>query len=618
MARFLILLIFCLCASPAWAAEVAPEVEFARRGSQIIACVSYDIPEGYHAYAHRPGESGKPTDLSFVLEGHGAMPVLYPDGTPEKDIFDRSITVNTYSGRTVLLVGLPEHSSGTLYAASLEMLLCSNRHCVPFSRNFTGTVPDAIPLLSEVPWQQEASALLRKVAGSPASLSLESGSAPPPVYEKEEKAARTAPPAPVRGNVAGQQPEGEDFDLALTPRYVDTDLEIYSLGGAIFLGILAGLILNAMPCVLPVLTLKISSLLMTAHRENNYRSFRIHNLCFAAGVFTLFTILALVLGLAGMMWGQLYQNQLILLIMLLLVFLMGLSMLGVFTLPVLDLRIGEDTRNPLLKSYLTGLVTTFLATPCSGPLLGGVLAWAFSQPLPELMAVFWSIGAGMSLPYLVFSIWPGLARFMPKPGKWMLVFEQVLGFLLLATSIYLIYVLPEEKRIHILLLLLVAAFCAWIQGSFCGLRAPALARKLCGALGVLLIAATTFWVLGPETPGPVWQHFNPDIFARELGHRYMLVEFTADWCPNCKFLEASVLTEKNLRSWQKRYGLELVRVDITRSNPYAEDLLAQLGSKSIPLTALFGRGQQARSPLVLRDLYGEKTLENALEEVFDK
>ncbi len=169
---------------------------------------------------------------------------------------------------------------------------------------------------------------------------------------------------------------------------------------------------------------------------------REHNLCFAAGIMTLFTILALVFGLFDLMWGQLYQSHAFLLCMLLLVFLMGLSMLGVFHLPAMDLRLDAKNSNPRLCSYLTGLVSTFLATPCSGPLLGGVLAWAFTQPLPVLMVVFWAVGLGMSLPYLVICVDPKMANILPRPGAWMLVFEQVLGFMLLGTALYLLSILP--------------------------------------------------------------------------------------------------------------------------------------------------------------------------------
>lgn len=619
MAKSIILTILALffTVSCAFCAEITPRVEFARNGDTVLAHISYEIPSGYHSYANRPGEGGKPTELNFVLEDAGAMPVLYPAGNPQKDSFDPSLTLNVYSGPVSLLAVLPAHTDSRAYAATLEMLLCSSRNCTPIETSFTGTVPENPPLLATVAWREQAGLLLANEGGSLGALTLEQGASPPPVFEEEAQPRTRIAPMP-RQDSPEKTASPEDFEFGLNPRYVDDSLEVYSFGSALILGILAGLLLNAMPCVLPVLTLKVSGLLMLGYTKDRrkMRDFRLHNLCFAAGIFTLFTFLALLLGLADMMWGQLFQNQYLLLAMLLLVFLMGLSMLGVFTLPAFDLHLGENTKNPLLKSYLTGLVSTFLATPCSGPLLGGVLAWAFAQPLHVLVAVFWCVGIGMALPYLAFSICPALARFLPRPGEWMKTFENCLGFLLLATALYLLYILPEERRIQILCVVLLAAFCAWLWGAFCGINASHLRRRLCGAGGVLLLTLAVCWALRPEAPAPDWRPFSPQIFAHELGRRPMLVEFTADWCPNCKFLEASVLTDKNVTFWQKKYGLELIRVDLTRSNPFAERLLAQLGSRSIPLTALFPRGERARKPLVLRDVYGSETLRQAMGEAF--
>lgn len=614
---FYTILALFLSVSSAFCAEITPVVEFARNGDTILAHISYEIPEGYHAYANKAGEGGRPTQLNFILEGFGAVPVLYPAGAPQKDSFDPSLTLNVYSGPVSLLAILPAHMDSRGYAATLDMLLCSSRNCTPIENSFTGTVPENPPLLAALPWHTQASSLLANEGDSLGALTLEQGASPPPVFDEEEQSRTRIAPAP-RQDSPDKAANPDDFELGLHPLYVDDSLEVYSLGRALILGILAGLILNAMPCVLPVLTLKVSGLLLLGYAEDKrkMRDFRLHNLCFAAGIFTLFTFLAFLLGLADMMWGQLFQNQYILLAMLLLVFLMGLSMLGVFTLPAFDLRLGENTKSPLLKSYLTGLVSTFLATPCSGPLLGGVLAWAFAQPLHVLVAVFWSVGIGMGLPYLAFSICPALASFLPRPGKWMKIFENCLGFLLLATALYLLYILPEERRIQILCVLLLASFCAWLWGTFCGLDASHLRRRLCGAGGILLLAFGAWLALRPEAPAPDWRAFAPEIFAHELGRRPMLVEFTADWCPNCKFLEASVLTDKNVSLWQKKYGLELIRVDLTRSNPFAESLLAQLGSRSIPLTALFPRGERSRKPLVLRDVYGPDTLQQAMSQAF--
>ncbi|MBD5417213.1 MAG: cytochrome C biosynthesis protein [Desulfovibrio sp.] len=615
----------CACAT-----DVAPTLEFASKGDGVVAAMRYRIPEGYHAYAHEAAETGRPTNLAVTLEGKGAMPVLYPSGSLQRDQFDPDSTVSTYEGDVVVAVLLPEEARGRMYAAELTMLLCSDRHCLPVSQSLSGTVPELLPDFSGRDWREAVVSLLEKAGLPQASrggvpvdvLVEEEGAAPPPrtsasAADAEPQEAAAGEEASLLPTDGAALPPPEDFDLKLTPRYADAALEIFGLGKALFLGLLAGLILNAMPCVLPVLTFKISGLLLMGGGTGaNLRQFREHNLCFAAGILTLFTGLALLLGLADLMWGQLYQNQAILLVMLLLVFLMGLSMLGVFSLPSFDLKPGAAVHNPRLQAYLTGLVSTFLATPCSGPLLGGVLGWAFTQPLFVLVVVFWSVGLGMALPYLVFSIWPALARILPRPGPWMHVFEHLVGFLLLATALYLLSILPVEKHMQVLSVLLVVALCAWLWGRYCSLSAPPMRRRILGVAGCVLLGLAVVWVLRPVTPLPQWRDFSPEYFTANLGKKPLLLEFTADWCPNCKFLEATVLTGERLREWQARHGMELVRVDLTRPNAYAVRLLEMLGSKSIPLTALFPAGEMAEKPLVLRDLYTAEDLGRALHQTF--
>lgn len=599
-----------LCISRAMAMELPLDVDFARQGAHTLALVSFVIPPEYHAYGHAPGDTGRPTELSFVLEGSGAMPVLYPEGKASQDIYDPAIKTRIYEGRTSLLAILPEHCANGMYAAKLDLLLCSKRHCMPLSNSLAGSIPREIPPLAATTWQNEAARLLADQDKSSGAISMEEGQKPPLAQVVPEANPESSQPQ-IHG-----MPLSDAFSLNFSPRYAGLEAEVQSMASALLLGLLAGLLLNAMPCVLPVLTLKVSGLLLLGRGRKQVREFRRHSCWFAAGIMTFFTILALLLGLADLMWGQLYQNEAILLLMLLLVFLMGLSMLGVFTLPMLDLKLDARAKSPAIKAYLTGVISTFLATPCSGPLLGGVLAWAFIQPLPVLMAVFWSVGIGMSLPYVVFSIWPRLAHFLPRPGVWMHAFERALGFLLLATALYLLSILPADKHMRILCVLLAGGATAWAWGAFCGLSAPHWRRIVVAICSLGLAVAGVMWVMAPPAARLQWQTFSAESFSRQLGNKPMLVEFTADWCPNCKFLEATVLESGELRSLKDRYDLELVKVDITRPNEAAERLLHSLGSKSIPVTALFPPGADARSPVILRDLYSMDALRRAAKEAF--
>ncbi|MDR2572939.1 MAG: thioredoxin family protein [Desulfovibrio sp.] len=591
------LTLFFSLVGPADALELAPvRIEFARDGGRIIAVVLTDIPSGYHAYAHEPENSGRAALVDFSRADGRSLPVFYPAGMARRDYYAPKTIVSVYEGPTAFFIALPDAETGMPYSLELSLLLCSAKNCLPVRQHHTGLVPDALPDIENVPWYGQWNAI-ESAARIPAR---EGGRATPP----------SLTPA------ADNNPSEEKPVFQFTPQYADMALEISGLGKALLVGIVAGLLLNAMPCVLPVLVLKMSGFFMLAgaNDKENLRRLREHNLCFAAGVMSLFTVLALFLGLADMIWGQLFQNQTILLFLIIIVFLLGLSMLGVFTLPVLDFKFAAKTRNPRLRFYLTGFLSTLLATPCSGPLLGGVLGWAFTQALPVLVIVFWAVGLGMALPYLLLCIRPDIIRIMPKPGPWMLHFEHIVGFLLLGTALYLFSILPPGKYVQVLSALLLTAFCAWLWGQNSG--AAPLRRRAAGAVCLAILALSAFLALRPEPPLPQWQPFSPEYFSSKLGEKNILLEFTADWCPNCKFLETAVLTDERLRTWRKRFNLELIRVDMTHDNAFAGELLEKLGGKSLPLTALFPAGDKASSPLVLRDVYSARYIEESIRRVF--
>ena len=217
----------------------------------------------------------------------------------------------------------------------------------------------------------------------------------------------------------------------------------------------------------------------------------------------------------------------------------------------------------------------------------------------------------MALPYIVLSIFPSLAAILPRPGAWMGTFEKVVGFLLFGTCVYLLSILPDELHVQILIALLITGFAAYLWKCFCGLRAPK-SRRLVGSFLFLgIIAGSIYMALTPPTPAPGWKEFNPHEFVSDLGNKPMLVEFTADWCPNCKFLESTVYTEKNMAALKKRYGLTFVRVDLTDANAYGLKLLNLLGSRSIPVAAIFPQGGNASQPMVLRDVFSTSGLREA-------
>lgn len=560
--------------------------------AQRLAVLMLEPDEGWYSYANIPGGFGKPTKLNAAL-GKKPLQVLYPAGTPKPDPLDPSALVNAYLGKTPLFVLLPGKVNGAeSLTATLELLLCTKDKCLPTSLDLNFTVPNSpLPNARSQSWW-------------PALLAA---AKPAPTDQVE-----LTPDVAVPVEAAPMNPNGWS---ELKPRYLQPELEVSGLLKAILLGLLAGFILNFMPCVLPVISIKLSGLLAgntgldAALRRSKFRE---HNLYFALGILLYFFVLSAILGVTGLAWGQIFQKPEIVLALTALIFVLSLSLFGVFSLPIVDLKFDQMTTHPKLQALFTGLLATLLATPCSGPFLGGVLGWTLLQPPWVISSVLAAIGTGMALPYLVMVLFPGLVRFFPKPGAWTGHLEKIVGILLVGTCVYLLGILPEARIIPALMLLWLTAVAAWIWGA-AGPGFDSTRLVLLKLLAALILAAGVFVSL---RPAQVVTHLDPysEVSLRSmLGKETVVVDFTADWCPSCKVLEQTTLTPTRLGDMKTRYGLKLMRADLTEKNIEAEALLHALGSKSIPALAIFPKNAP-NSPLVLRDLFTPTQLDEALKQ----
>ncbi|WP_243368374.1 protein-disulfide reductase DsbD family protein [Fundidesulfovibrio soli] len=555
---------------------------------------------GYKTYGNDPGETGLPTRVQAVATPQGVpLPVLYPPGKSARDLFEPDKTVNVYAGPTPVFILLPEPlPEGYGVDARVTLLACSDSSCWPLSleNSFSSREAPNPPRADSRPWWPLLESLVNSGGGVVQATTGEPEAAP------------------------GEAPEQWSF----TPRSPHPALEVDSILKAIPLALLAGFLLNLMPCVLPVACLKLSGLLATCREgEQNcdrHAVIREHNIYFALGVVLYFTGLALILGLAGLAWGQLFQHPGLILGAAVVLFSMGLSLFGVFHLPVVDLKFASHHgRSPKAQALVTGLLATLLATPCSGPFLGGVLAWTLMQPVPVVMAVFIGIGVGMASPYLALALRPELVRFVPRPGDWMTRLEKIAGFVIMATVLYFLSILPAGLLLPALAALLATAVACHVWGAWTSLNQSALTRWSIRAVALAFAVAACVWALSPPAPKDAgWAAFSPAAFDKALGKEYLLLDFTADWCPTCKALEKTVLTPDKLASLRARYGFTAMRVDLTREDPAAMALLRALGSASIPVAALFPKGEGARSPVVLRDIFTASQLERAMGEAFGK
>ena len=561
----------------------------------LVLALTLTPAKGWYTYANEPGSPlAKPTRISATIApGSEPLAVLHPPGAAKPDAFEPGLTIMAYQGPTTFFVPIPAGTRRPFtLTAAVEMLLCTATKCLPVRQDlsYKSPGPEAdLPRAEQAAWWPSFTALSAKARPAPAAPA----------------AARPAPP-----------PDDSFAALArawvFTPVYLHPGLEVSNLVMAVLFGLLAGFILNFMPCVLPVVSLKLSALLSGgtgAGGRPREELFREHNLFFAFGILLYFLLLSLLFALTDLAWGQMFQRREVVAILAALVFVLGLSLMGLYSLPIVDLKFGVSERHPRLQALLTGMLATLLATPCSGPFLGGVLGWTLVQPAEIMAAVFAAIGTGMAAPYIVMTVSPRLVRFLPRPGPWTVHLERVVAFLLLGTCIYLLNILPQDYLIPTLVLLWITALSAWVWDI--GYKSDTRRRKvLLQCLGVVMFWVAALWAVQPKAESP-WQRFEAEAFTARLGTAAMVVDFTADWCPTCKVLERTVLTPGTLADLKERYGVEFVRVDLTEPRPEAEELLRALGSQSIPLLAVFGT-KDPGSPLVLRDLFTAGQLDQAV------
>ncbi len=597
----------------------------------------------YHFYSRKQGETGKPTSIS-VSPSMRDNSVRYPDGIKAHDPILKDKTTYLYKGAEDFFITIPDDTI-TNADITASLLLCSDVRCTPVREtipvNWKGaTLAQAE---SQVWWKKYSAitpdapdAATHKISSSTngnAKLAEELGVQLPttsgsPNSSFTSKLNSNAPsislPQPPKSAVPSIQQNNVTtaYEYNFTPRYFLQALEVSTLSKAILFGLLAGLILNFMPCVLPVVSLKLATLVAAAQvadKVHRRRVFREHNLFFALGILTWFSLLTIVLTSFGLAWGQLFQNESLLIGLTILIFALALSIFDIFPLPMFSLAgRGTENGNDRWSAFSTGLLATLLATPCSGPFLGGVLGWAFLQPISVLILIFLSIGIGMALPYFALALVPELIGRFPRPGAWSGTLSHIVGFFLMGTVVYLLYILPTKILPDMLIVLWVTAVSAWAWGRFSGLSFSKKRNTLVRLTCVLCVALAVFVVFKEKPQAKEWQAFAPKSFFSELQDKRLIIDFTADWCPNCKVLEQTVLTPANRARWEKEFDVTFIQVDLTQENTDKQKFLESLGSSSIPVVAIFPKGTNAYSPIILRDLFTTGQMEDALKKAFNE
>lgn len=401
------------------------------------------------------------------------------------------------------------------------------------------------------------------------------------------------------------------------------------VGLALLFAFIGGMILNLMPCVLPVMSFKVMSFVKMAGES---RSLTLkHGLMFSLGVILSFWLLASVMLMLrtygqAVGWGFQLQEPLFVVILASLLFIFALSLFGVFEWGMFFASWAGQTQADTTQkssgytgSFLSGVLATAVATPCTGPFLGSAVGFAVTLPIFQSLLIFTSLGLGMCFPYLLLAAFPSFLRFMPKPGAWMETFKQLMAFLLLATVLWLMWVFSAQTDAFSLICLLAGLLCfsigAWIYGRGCSPIAKRRTRIFAYAFVLLFAFMGVEAILFPraswysqESSSPNskssgdhwvgWENFSPERVAqlRREG-KPILIDFTAKWCLICQ-ANHLVLASDEVKKQLDDLGVVKMKADWTKSDPVITEELSKFGRNSVPLYVLYGP-EESQAPLIL-------------------
>jgi suppressor for copper-sensitivity B len=421
------------------------------------------------------------------------------------------------------------------------------------------------------------------------------------------------------GNVeaAGPLPKplADDMQHEANAAYVSSEGSLWFYLATAFLG---GIILNVMPCVLPVLAIKVLSFVQQAG-ESRSRIFLL-NVAYTVGVLAVFLTLATLSVTLKIGWGGLFQQTRFNLVMACVVFAMGLSLLGVFEIPVPGLvgsAAGSNQKEGFLGAFLTGILATLLATPCTGPVMATAIGWSFGQPPVVVYLICGVMGLGMAAPYLLLGVFPQLVRWLPRPGNWMIRFKEFAGFVLLGSVIFIVSFTDKKYTIPLLVMLLGVALGLWMIGNLYDINSR-IRHKMTVRLTALGLTALICWLgfglTGENKHSLPWEPFSEARVAALLKeHKTVLIDFTAEWCINCHVNEFVALDTKETKELVVQNGIVPLKADFTNESAEIKRWLIKFKQAGVPLTVIFP-GERQKTPIVLDGVYTKGTLLQKLKE----
>lgn len=388
----------------------------------------------------------------------------------------------------------------------------------------------------------------------------------------------------VPGLIVGEDPEVVSFNKENKTSYLLTLLFAF----------LGGIILNLMPCVFPILSIKILSLVNNPREKGIYYTIGVLvSFGFLGALFLLLKSIGLSLG-----WGFQLQYPPFVYLMIFLLFLVGLNLASVFEFGNSFQNIAGkvETKDTKIGSFLTGVLATAIATPCTAPFMGVALASAVVLPATQGFLVFLFLGLGLAFPFLLLSVFPDLARILPKPGVWMERFKIGLSFPMFASVVWLLWVYGEQKGlgalVQVLFSLVAVSFAAWLYG----LRKKSLSIIIL-VLAIFLGYSKNVAEFGVylDNFGQVWEEYSDELvssYKREGIPMYL--DFTASWCITCQFNKTVVFASKEVRDTISKNGIKLIRGDWTSEDPKITKALQFYGREGVPLNVVYNKNGESK------------------------
>ncbi len=374
---------------------------------------------------------------------------------------------------------------------------------------------------------------------------------------------------------------------------------ISSLGGALLLAFLAGLSLNIMPCVWPVLPVIVMRLVEQA-KQSKPKSVAM-GFVFCLGILLFFACLAgasIVLQLfygTVLQWGDQFRSPAFVAAMALLLVVLALFMFGVFTITVPSAVSGKAGSGKGFGGALgMGFLAAILSTPCSFAILAAAFAWAQAQPLLLGTFAIMVIGLGMAAPYAVLTSLPGLLAGLPRPGKWMEIFKQAVGFILLFIAVWLIAALPQHRRTGVLYFALAVAFCLWMWGGWVDYSTKFSRKLVIRIIAAALAVTAGLYLLTPAEKLIDWQEYDAELIETSLkDQRPVLIEFTADWCMSCRLVEKTVYSRRDVAELIEKKSVLAIKADTTvKDYPATLALKNIYNEPGVPVSILFLPGRK--------------------------